>query len=246
MKRQLLLCSVILGFSAGTILPAHAQLGGPGGGNGLNAAMMKIFGKTTAFTAKAEVKISGAQEMTMPMEMAVLDGKMRTTMDITAIKGSQFPPQAAAQMKQMGMDQIITITTPMQKSVLMIYPNLKSYAEMPVSAAGAGSDKEPKMEKTEIGKDTVDGRATVKNKVVITDDDGKATTMTVWNAPDLKDFPVKMEIIESGNQVTIVYKDIKTGKPDAKLFEAPADFKKYSSPQEMMMEVMQRAPQAPK
>lgn len=245
MKRHLLLLTIVLGLCAGSILPAHAQLGGPGSPNGLNAAMMKIFGKNTAFTAKAEVKISGTQEMTMPMEMAVLDGKMRTSMDITAMKGAQFPPQAAAQMKQMGMDLIVTITTPAQKSVLMIYPNLKSYSEMPVPAQGAGSDKEPKIEKTEIGKDTVDGRATVKNKVVITDGEGKATEMTVWNAPDLKDFPVKMEIVERGNQVTIVYKDIKTGKPDAKLFEAPADYKKYGSPQEMMMEVMQKG-QAPK
>lgn len=220
-------------------------MGGPGAGDALNAAMMKIFGKNTAFTAKAEIKISRDQEMTIPMDMAVLDGKMRTSIDITAIKGSQFPPQAIAQMKQMGMDLIITVTTPAQKSVLMIYPNLKSYAEVPVTTQGAAADKEPKIEKTEIGKDTVDGRATVKNKVVITDDSGKATTMTVWNAPDLKDFPVKMEIIESGNLVIIVCKDIKTGKPDAKLFDAPSDFKKYGSLQEMMMEVMKNA-QPPK
>ncbi|MBC8001795.1 MAG: hypothetical protein H7X97_04325 [Opitutaceae bacterium] len=139
----------------------------------------------------------------------------------------------------------MTITTPAQKTILMIYPNLKSYAEMPVPDQGAGSEKEPKIEKTEIGKETVDGRATVKNKVVITDGAGKATEMTVWNAPDLKDFPVKIEMVERGNQITIVYKDIKSGKPEAKLFEAPADFKKYGSPQELMMEAMKNA-QPPK
>jgi len=241
--KHLLSFTIVLGLCTGSILPAHAQVGGAP--NALNSAMMKIFGKNTAFTAKAEVKISGAQEMTLPMEMAVLDGKMRTTMEISAMKSAQLPPQAMAQLKLMGMDLIVTVMAPGQKSGLMIYPNSKSYVEIPASALGAASEKEPKIEKTEIGKDTVDGRPTVKNKVVITDDTGKATEMTVWNAPDLKDFPVKMEIVERGNQITIVYKDIKTDKPDAKLFEAPSDFKKYGSPQEMMMEAMKKA-QPPK
>jgi len=116
---------------------------------------------------------------------------------------------------------------------------------MNVSASVVGPDASKpdsafKMESTELGRETVDGHVCVKNKAVITDDQGKAHEYTVWNAIDLKKFPVKMEITEQGRTTTIFYKNVKTSKPDAALFDPPADYKKYDNQQSLMQEVMQR------
>jgi hypothetical protein len=62
----------------------------------------------------------------------------------------------------------------------MIYPGLQAYVQMPPpdpDAAKPASDF--KSEATELGKETVDGHACVKNKVVVTDKAGTARQSTV-------------------------------------------------------------------
>lgn len=243
---------VCLAVSAGILLAglnSQAQPRRPGGGGGMgspgakpevNAAMMRLFGKNAAFSSKAEMKVvQSGRNVSMTMEMAVLEGKMRSEIDMGNMKGSEMPPQAMAMMKQMGMDKIVSLSLPADDKVYIIYPNLKSYAEMPMpKEEAAAAKKEAKIEKTELGKETVEGHPCVKNKVVITDDENKSHEMLVWNATDLKDFPVKMTMKENGAAIEVLYKDVKFAKPDAKLFEAPKDFKKYESMQQLMMEKM--------
>jgi hypothetical protein len=101
-------------------------------------------------------------------------------------------------------------------------------------------EKEPKVESTAIGKETVDGHPCVKNKVTFSTDDGKQHEMTVWNASDMKDFPLKTEMQAGGPTVTTHFRDIKMTAPDASLFDPPTDYKVYGSVQEMMMANMQR------
>jgi hypothetical protein len=225
---------------ATSIFSLSAQPGaGPGASSNFTTALMKLFGKNTAFSATADVDMDqGGKKTIMKMKMAYLDGKVRSDLDLADMKSADMPPEAIGQMKQMGMDKMATIIEPTKKSMVMIYPGLKGYAEMPLPAEQAESmDKEPKIDKQELGKETVDGHPCVKNKVTVTTD-GKAQEFILWAATDLKDFPVKTEFNESGAKITVVYKDIQLNKPDASLFQPPAAFKKYNSMQEMMMEKM--------
>jgi len=96
------------------------------------------------------------------------------------------------------------------------------------------------MEVTAIGKETVDGHPCVKNKITITSDDGKQHEIITWQANDMKDFPIKMEMLAGTADITIHYTNIKTSAPDASLFDPPSDFKAYGSMQEMLMANMQR------
>ena len=64
----------------------------------------------------------------------------------------------------------------------------------------------------------------MKNRTVVADAEGNKHESTVWNATDLNKFPVKIETTESGSLLTMQYKNIKLQKPEASLFEPPADF----------------------
>lgn len=212
--------------------------GAPGISPEINAAMLKLFGKSTSFSSKAEMKVSqsGEKPIVMNVDMAVLEGKTRTELDMTTVKGMQLPPQAMAQMKEMGMDKMVSIVHPETQKVYMVYPNMKAYTEMAMPKEDAkAAQYDAKIEKEELGKETVNGRPTVKNKVTITGEDGKKHQMTVWNATDLKDFPVKFAMKEGGAEVEVLYSDIKLGKPEAKLFEPPQGYEKFDSIQAMMM-----------
>lgn len=174
--------------------------------------------------------------MTMPGKMAFDSGKSRFEVSLSDAGGKQ-----AEQMKAMGMDKTITISRPDTKTAYMIFPGLSAYAAMPIrNQDGTKPADSLKVETTELGKDTVDGHACVKNKNVITDDQGSAHEITTWNATDLNKFPVKMEMNEQGHDITMLYKNIKTSKPDAALFEPPTDYKRYDSPQALMQQEMMK------
>ncbi len=229
----------------GTAGSAVAQGNPAGPSAGMGRALIKIFGDVKAFSAKADMKVTqaGPKEMLSgTVGFALLDGKTRMEMDLTQMKSAQMPPEVTAQLKQMGMDINIVLSVPEKKLTYLVYPSLKAYVEMPLPKEQAAvTEAGLKMEKKEIGKETIDGHPCVKNKIIVTDETGKKNEATTWNAIDMKDFPIQTEFVEQGTTVMMRYKDIKFVKPDGKLFEAPVGFTKYATPQEMMQtEVLKR------
>jgi hypothetical protein len=234
-----------------TISIAHAQpgmrgsMGGPPPGPHFGGDMAKIFGENSAFSADMEMQSSGGKNgnTTMPGKIAALDGKSRFEMNMSEMKGSQMSPQNVEQMKQMGMDMstMVMISRPDKKITYVLYPGMKAYFEQPIRDPNATkSEADFKIETTELGKDSVDGHPCIKNKVVVTDNEGKAHESTVWNATDLKKFPVKIQTTEEGTSVTMLFKNVKLEKPETTQFEPPADFQKHSGMAELMREEMMK------
>ncbi len=243
---SLLVAVLTLGLAASTF----AQPGGPGGGMGggpggpnFGGSMSKLFGDNKTFSSTVEIQAKDGQagDTTIPGKLMFDDGKSRFEMDMTKMKNSKMPPGAAEQMKAMGMDSMVVISRPDKKLSYMVYAGLNSYVEMPLKESdSAEAVNKLKVETTELAKETIDNHPTVKNKVVVTDDKGKKQEFTVWNATDLKSFPVKLEMSERGTVVTMLFKDVKLAKPEAKLFEAPAGLKKYDNMMTMMQEEMMK------
>lgn len=246
MKRTAFLFTLLTAaLTAVTSLQAQPRGGGMGGmGGSMSSVFGPAFGKDQNFSAKANIstksKSGGPQMDSLPMEFAYSGGKIRMEMNMGEAKGAQLTPSAIAQIKQMGMDKTTYIVREDERKMYIVYPNMSAYVEMPMpNAQDSDKTKEPKIEKTEVGKETVDGHPCVKNKVVVSDPETqKAHEMFLWNATDLKDFPVKIETTEGGVTSTFTYSDVKFEKPADSLFEAPTDAKKYNNMQEMMMEKM--------
>jgi len=247
MKKQHSFAVIILGFS---LIHSQAQFGPPGGGMGappsprLGGSMAKLFGENSAFSAEMVMQATGsspAESITMPGTVAFAEGKSKFAMDLTQMKGGAMPPGAAEHMKAMGMDQMTMITRPDKKTSYVVYPGMSAYVEMPIR--DQDSLKHPadfKMEATELGKETVDGHACAKSKVVVTDEKGAKHEYTVWNATGLKNFPIKIETTQEGRNVTLSFKDVKLSTPEASQFEPPSDFKSYGSMPAMMQDVMMK------
>jgi hypothetical protein len=215
--------------------------GGPGRGPG--AGLAEVFGKDKSFSAIAHTTAKGpdGNEMQMEMSYAVLEGKVRTEMDMTKMQGGRMPPEAVAQMRAMGMDKTVTIILPEKHTSYLVYPGLKAYCELPMGAGASATEgnKPPKVDRTEVGKETIDGHPCVKYKVVVTPENGMPVNMLVWQATDLNNYPIQMQV-EAGNGMvaTTRFQNINQSKPAASLFEPPSDYKRYSSPQELMMSTM--------
>ena len=152
----------------------------------------------------------------------------------------KLPPEAGMQMKSMGLDQMVTLARPDKNAAYLIYPGLESYVTTPLPTAKAGTNDNFKVEVTELGKDTVDGHPCLKNKIVVTDDKGVAHDSTVWNATDLKKFPVKIVHTEQGAEITMLFKNVSLTKPAAAMFDLPAGYTSYNSMQTMMQTEMMK------
>lgn len=205
----------------------------------MTANMAKFFGDNKAFTATATASMqnpNGGGTMTMEVKMYMLDGKTRQEMDMNKMKGAAMPPGAMAQMKKMGMDKSVSIVRPDQKELFNIFPNLKAYVAMNMNDKQAADfTEDSKIEKTSLGKETIDGHPCEKVKLVVTGSNGEKHEVTAWDATDLKNFPIQMQMEDQGNTMTMKFSDIKLEKPDAKLFDPPSGFTKYDSWQELMM-----------
>ncbi len=221
---------------------AYAQMGrmpGPG----YNSAMAKLFGDNKTFTADVEIQsgAAGENQTTIPGKMIVDGTNSRFEMNLADAKGSRMSPATIQQMKTMGMDKTVSISRPDLKLAYTIYPGMNAYVATPLQDQDASKPESAyKVETTELGKETVDGHPCIKNKMVVTDDQGKAHESTVWNATDLKKFPVKIVTGEGGSTATLLFKNVNTAKPDAALFDPPSDYKKYDNFQALMMEQMKK------
>ena len=76
---------------------------------------------------------------------------------------------------------------------------------------------------------------------VVTDKDGNKHESTVWNETDLKNFPVKIQTVENGDEVTMLFKNVSLAKPAASVFEAPSGYTKYDNMQLLMQQQMMKA-----
>jgi hypothetical protein len=227
-----------------SLVSSFAQPGGMGGGQNADifkAGLKKVLGDNKAFSAAIEIETPtpGGKPVKMPGKIAYDDGKSRLEMDMSK---ANMPEAMLAQMKAMGMDSMVIVSLPENKSAYMIYPGLKAYAEEKTPETESAADLDTyKVESTELGKENVEGQPCVKNKVVITDSKSKSAEYTIWQATSLKKFPVKIETKERGQLVTMTFKDVKLSRPDASQFSAPKDFKRYENLMALMQEQMMKA-----
>lgn len=161
----------------------------------------------------------------MPMDWASLEGKVRLEINLEQMTNKDLPAGTVASLKQLGMTRIISVFRPDKKTTYVIYPGIQSYQNMPLSPSEAAvSEKALKLEKSALGRETIDGHACVKNKVIVAGDKGSVLEAVTWNAADLKDFPIQIEMKEKKNNVRLRFSQVRFAKPDTKQFEVPANY----------------------
>lgn len=204
---------------------------GGGGAPGADFAVLsKLFGKATAFTAKSEVRVLDKDQketISVVMEIAMLDKSLRMAIDVTKVKNKDLPVGTIDSLRQMGMDKFVTLIRPARKTLHVIYPGLASYLTLPMKPEELEAAEKSAVKTETLGKETFDGHPCVKNKVTITPPKGEPQTFTVWNATDLKDFPIQTQARQGAESVITRYTNVQLVRPDAKQFEPPAGFEEF-------------------
>lgn len=215
---------------------ARAQFDGPGS-PGVSASLIRLFGTNTAFTAQVEYQLlnrSNQEIVSLPMSFARLDNRIRVEIDLARMK-NQVQPDALAQVRPLGMDQILTILRPDQRVTCQVFPKLKAFVKLPMPPAEIDSFLKPaKMERTPLGQEKMQAYTCTKYRVVAYDEQGKRHEATVWNAPELRDFPVCVATKEGTETAVMRFKQVVFNRPEAEKFEPPAGFEQASDMQALM------------
>jgi hypothetical protein len=236
MKTHLSLLAITLGITLATV---HAQPipGVPTGqarpGPEFNGYLPKFFADNPAYTANLEFHsypATSGNAVTVQGKIAYLNGRTRFEMNMSDAGDANLPRQDASSLTQMGMNTMIAISCPDRKVNYFIYPGMKAYVRRPIPALEtAATAAEYSLDANLIGYENVLGQSCVKNKVVATGPDGIPHDSNIWSAIDNNNFPIKIETVQDGAAVILLFRDVTLGAPDAAQFEPPADYKRYDS-----------------
>ena len=207
---------------------AVAQAPSTGTPTAINAAFVKLFGTAGAFTAKVDTRVLDPYQREMVrllMDFATFEGKVRIEINVAQMQSENLPPSKITELKESGMERVISLFRPDKKVTYIVYPGIQSYVSIPLAKEDTDAfEKGLKLEKTALGNETFDGHACVKNKVVVKDAKGPVLQAVTWNAADLKDFPLQIEIKEKGNTVRMHFTQLRFAKPDPEQFNVPAGY----------------------
>ena len=176
------------------------------------------------------------------MRFAIRDGNIRMDVDLSKLKSKDLPAGAAAGLKQLGMDKVVSLMLPEKKCSYVIYPGLESILKVPMKEEELKLSKTDfKMERNAIGRETIDGHPCTKHRVTLTDAAGATQEALTWNATDLKGFPVQIQTSDGEHLVILRFRNPTMAAPAPGLFTMPAAYTQYDTQQALMQAVMMKA-----
>jgi hypothetical protein len=165
--------------------------------------------------------------MVMEASIAKSGDKFRSDMDTSKMtRGQQgMPPD---------LSRMIMINRGDKDVVYTLYPNKKKYIMHNEKEADKG--EEPKIEKTKVGSEVIDGHPTDKFRVKITNKHGKVDEGYEWNAKDLDGMTIKTETENNDFKVVMEIKNVVLKRPDNALFEIPTGYTESKDMMDLMMD----------
>jgi hypothetical protein len=228
MKNQLPLLTAVALFAVVSAAQAQPPVGATPFTT-LSGPTIRLFGINSSFTATVETRTSAQDARVEPLRTKLYydQGTYRFDLDMINAARGTMTSEATRQMQTKGLDSLIVIARPDLAVRYTIYPKLNAYVESRLTDIQPAKAERFKLETSQLGTDTVDGLACVKNRAIVTDGNGVANEYTVWNAKDLRDFPVKMEQTQGGLTATMTFKDVKLDRFPPSVFDLPSGAKKY-------------------
>ncbi len=154
--------------------------------------------------------------------------KVKMEMDMTQMMAAS----GAKNAEQSPMSKMTVLNRGDKKTGYTLYPNVQKYL---VHAETGEPGEKPKIEKTKVGTETIDGHPCDKYKVVITTKDGTTQEGFIWNAKDLGGMTIRSEVENKDFKMTTELKKVVLRSSPASVFEIPQGYTEAKGFAEIMM-----------
>ncbi|MBL6764754.1 MAG: hypothetical protein ISQ14_07350 [Verrucomicrobiae bacterium] len=192
----------------------------------LAASLTRFLDDNVSLSATTRLTISNpsgdAPPSSLELGTALDRGKMRFDLDLTSgankILNTGLP--------QLGIRRMMFIGYP-DNPMRVVFPDLKSYVEIPIGNAGGIKDKADvaagRLERKFVGEEKIDGMAAKKYQL---HRDGAADQAYVWEATGLNNLPVRLQTVSGGQAYTFSFSNVREGRLDPRVFAIPTAFTK--------------------
>lgn len=205
----------------------------------LQSFFAKMSPDTPDFSAIGQCDLctrAGDVQLELPMDVAVSTNVFRWEVD--ASKVSPLPPQVKTMAKMMRTDRQIFLVNKNEQRIYMIYPDLHAYIQIPIPESAladveARSDA-TQVQKTELGRETIDGHPCIRNKAVTVEPGSPPEQGLMWNATDLQGFPIKMQLNTARGLMKFQFQDVVIQNPDPTLFLVPGNYNLFTNSADLM------------
>jgi hypothetical protein len=217
--------------------------GGAGGPPGWNGALTRLFDGFDGFSSVGDwraVDRAGKEVVRLRMGFAKLQERLRLEIDLNQMKSDQLQPQTLAVVRQLGMDRMVVVVVPSRNVMQLIYPQLQSYVEMPMPEESANNGRNLKISRSRVGEEKIDGRVCVKHKTALQGAGTERFDALEWLAPDLRNFPVQVQMQDREMTVFLRCSEVQLARPDARQFDPPPGFRKYTDVTRLMEDSARR------
>lgn len=209
------------------------------------AALSEFLSDSRAFVARLEVQVpgdAGEKPAKLPFTIVMDEGQLRLDLKLSEVTSDLMPAEFLTPLKQAGWERVMLLYHP-KASTRLVVPAEKAYVEFPKDTNGPSkmendaAQKLGVMEKKLLGIESVDGHPCRKYRLT-----GKAgqeiEEAYVWEATDLNTLPIKLFVKADGQVYNFQLRQVKLGKPDARLFTVPKEYRKAGSAQELVAGVL--------
>lgn len=211
----------------------------------LAAALSEVFTDSRAFSAVAVLQTASDKAgQGIPLGFATLNGNMRWFLNLDQARSSRLEPELLGMLRDAKLSQMLLIMRPKTNAILAV-PGLKQWFEFPLPKSEALTDKAGEkvgfLQKNEVAREAIEGHPCVKYRLSLPKDRGSSEEAFVWQATDMKNFPIKFQTTVNGEAVALTFRQVNQNSPDPKHFEAPAGYTNGGGPEALMQRVLMGA-----
>lgn len=202
----------------------------------ISAALLKALEGTPPFLARAEVQVTekdSPQPTTASGMCAWQRNTLRWDINLSAVRSPLLPPRLLGAIRRFRLDPIVLLARGDAKASHLLLHGAKASLETALPKAGLARGRS----RTRLGEETLDGQPCAKEKLALVF--GKhAAEIFVWTPVRDKAAPVQVRINVSGESILVRFRDARAVKLDAKQFQVPSSYEKYTSPEDLAQSIL--------
>ncbi len=208
---------------------------------GFNLAFQNAYGHTNGFTAKVHlsVLVTNAPPTVFPVTLCQSGKQIRSEVHLTEFGAiSELKKKA---LRQAGLDEVVAIYQATPGRIIVLYPKLHAYVELPKQDSFLKKLDEMRNRKTTrtlIGEELFGGHLCRKVSIA---DPGDPASAAAWERPDLNGFPIKIEITRKTEVTRFEAVSVDLTTPPASKFELPDGYTRYENSQELVQAAVRLA-----
>ncbi len=169
---------------------------------------------------------------------------MRWFLNLDQVRTTRLEPEMMNLLRDAKLGQMLLIMRPQTNAILAV-PGMRQWFEFspPTSASLVDKAREKVgfLQKTEVAREVVEGHPCVKYRLSLPGERSNGEEAFVWQATDMKNFPVRFQTVVNGEKVTLTFRQIREAAPDPKYFEPPAGYTRGGGMDALMQRVMMGA-----